>query len=227
MKFANGKTRNISEKDSPAIWLPEPAYDRLKFEASLPATARNYIETLSADYPQKSLPGYPCQPTTSTIMPRLIYATWPFFVPYYSPCSFPATTYHVSSSTETNSVECRDNRVAINQPQVDANYFTKESETKAEELSKRIKEQIKLNEQLLNQLEEKNRIRARSEERPISCCSCQHHKCHTPETIPHNCISSRFYNFILFFNYFKIFLECLFFWLKRCKRFVNRKSIFK
>ena len=195
VRFSNGKTRTLTEQESPAIWLPDAAFDRLKFELNLPSNARQYVETLNTDYPLKSLPGYPAQPVNpfALSMPRLAYATWPFYVPYnpaYSVTTLPTTT--VIAPKETNTREVR-----VNQPNVDANTVSRElvitdrQEIKTDDLSRKIKEQIKLNEHLLNELEEKKcRARSKSAERSCSCHQRQHQ--HVPvETTKHICNSGK------------------------------------
>jgi hypothetical protein len=89
VRFGNGKTRTLNFNE--AIWLPDAMYDRIQFELNLPSTARAYLEEYNDDYPNNSLPGYPCHGSNSSvnksvesvIMPRMVYDIWPYFVPFY------------------------------------------------------------------------------------------------------------------------------------------------
>lgn len=163
MRFSNGKTRTLDDNESSAIWLPDQAFDRLKFELNLPSTARQYLENSNEDYPQKSLSGYPCEPLiVKPVIPRFIYATWPFYVPYYPACSYQVTKPN----------QPRDNGVQVNAKCIKDKTMLGSYEIKTDDLSRKIEEQIKIHEHLLNEIESKCTVPSKNEERQNTshCC---------------------------------------------------------
>ncbi|CAF3516562.1 unnamed protein product [Rotaria sordida] len=56
--FANGKTATVKRLQE-AIWIPPALYERIKFELTIPPSARQFLQTHSVAYPAILLPGYP------------------------------------------------------------------------------------------------------------------------------------------------------------------------
>lgn len=84
VKFPDGSTQTVMNSHD-AVWVPDIAYDKIKYELNLPPTLRQYLTNYNEGDPSKNLPEVPPKQAchqNSILMPRLIYDLWPYFVPY-------------------------------------------------------------------------------------------------------------------------------------------------
>lgn len=116
------------------------------------------------------------------MMPRLVYATWPFFVPHYPAYSETTTT---TTTTQPKTV--------VASSKVEADCVAKKEillangkKLSSEELDRKIREQIEMNRHLLVELKEKTQAH---EAAKIVHCTCEH--CHHHEPRRRRSVSPR------------------------------------
>ncbi|CAF0728052.1 unnamed protein product [Didymodactylos carnosus] len=145
--FTNGKTVTM-KRSNEAIWIPSLLYERIKFESSMPPSARQFLEIHSVSYPSKLLPGYPSK---SSSIP-LAYDTWPFFVPLIKSYSKSVVNEHSVNSHDLNSL-------------VPDRLMTKD------ELNRKVDQQIEKHRMLLDRNQQENKPILSSARYQSNCCS--------------------------------------------------------
>ncbi|CAF1001100.1 unnamed protein product [Adineta steineri] len=169
--FANGKTITVKRLQE-AIWIPSALYERIKFELTIPPTARQFLQNNSVAYPTKLLPGYPMPapfPMTSD--------HWPFFLPnqQFQSTSPVVLVPHQNIPTSVNSHEVN-NLIMISQQRP-------QSLMTSDELNRRVDDQIKQHWFLLDERPPSVPPPQSLPPRPPSTSS--HHNHHHPHPHPH------------------------------------------